>query len=113
MKKIIIILTLLLTLSLLFSCGGNDPSDGGTPPPASTVPAAAQEAMAALNLSNIKLLDKTVNYTGGIQKLNLGGTLPKNVSAELENNTNKNAGSYTVVCKFYYSYFAWLYGKVG
>ncbi|MBR2343297.1 MAG: leucine-rich repeat protein [Clostridia bacterium] len=104
MKKIIIILTLLLTLSLLFSCGGNDPSDGGTPPPASTVPAAAQEAMAALNLSNIKLLDKTVNYTGGIQKLNLGGTLPKNVSAELENNTNKNAGSYTVVCKFYYSY---------
>ena len=55
---------------------------------------------ATYNMSEISFIDKSVNYNGNVQKLEINGTLPEGVTVNYLNNENKNVGEYTVTAKF-------------
>lgn len=59
-------------------------------------------AIAAIDLSGIRMNGKTVNYNGEVHSVECDGELPAGVSIVYENNDKTGAGSYTVVAKFYY-----------
>ena len=55
---------------------------------------------ATYNMSEISFIDKSVNYNGNVQKLEINGALPEGVTVNYLNNENKNVGEYTVTAKF-------------
>ena len=77
---------------------------GGTVETVPAIPPEVQALIDGLDFSKIYFRDKKVTYNGTEQKIFTTGTLPQGVSVAYEGNGKTDAGVYTVICKFYYTY---------
>ena len=90
--KRLLMLFLALTLTLcLFSCGlfGDKPAQEEE-----------QDDTTTIDLSGVRLSDKTFVYDGESKSITVTGTLPAGVTVQYEGNGQVNAGTYTVTAKF-------------
>ena len=99
MKKVFIVILLFITSVFLFnSCrpSKEDTQDNSN----ETV---NQNTDPAVDLSSLKMLDRTYTYDGGSKGTIVSGDIPAGVTVEYIGNDCIDVGSYTVIAKFYKS----------